>query len=46
MIRILLVAVVSASLLGACVSINNNPDYGSFRHADGAGPSFNSRILP
>jgi hypothetical protein len=50
MIRALLIAVVSAAVLGACTQYsNNNADYGSgasYRHAGGNGPSFSSRILP
>ena len=46
MIRALLIAAVSAAMLGACTqhSTSSNPDTG-YRHG-GTGPSFSSRILP
>lgn len=49
MFRALLIAAISAAMLGACTQHNNNADYGrgsSYQHAGGAGPSFSSRILP
>ena len=49
MVRILLIAAFAAGLLSACSQTAGNADYGrgaAYRHADGLGPSFSSRILP
>ena len=49
MFRALLIAVVAVAVLSACSQTVGNADYGrgsAYRHADGLGPSFSSRILP
>ena len=49
MIRAFFIAAACAAALSACTQYSDGGDYNrgaSYRHADGQGPSFSSRILP